>query len=100
MANLPPHGMAEMGQKTSPIVAKKAVIVWLCMLFAYAWWLVIIVYFSLFDPQLPLALRLQAIPLVFVSFTLAALFQQALKTQRYLLALLLFSGLLVAGALA
>jgi len=39
--------------------------------------------FTLFDANLPLYLRLQSIPLAVVSFTLAALFQNALNHLRY-----------------
>jgi len=47
---------------------------WLLVLFAYGWWLVVILPFTLLDAELPLYLRLQSIPLAMVSFTLAALF--------------------------
>ena len=73
---------------------------WSLVLFAYGWFLVLILPFTLFDSDLLLSLRLQSIPFVFVSLTLAILFQGAMNQLRYGLAALFALGLIVAGALA
>ena len=73
---------------------------WLLMLFAYGWFLLVVLPFTLFDADLPLYLRLQSIPLIMVSLTLAVLFQAAINQLRYGLASLFALGLFIAGALA
>jgi hypothetical protein len=73
---------------------------WLLVIFAYSWWLIVILPFTLFDADLPLNLRLQSIPLVMVSLTLAALFQSALNKLNYGFAALFAVGLFIAGTLA
>jgi hypothetical protein len=73
---------------------------WLLVIFAYGGWLIIILPFTVFDADLPLYLRLQSIPLVVVSFTLAALFQNALNRLQYGFAALFALGLFIAGTLA
>ena len=73
---------------------------WSLVLFAYGWFLVLILPFTLFDSDMPLYVRLQSIPLVFVSLTLTVLFQGAINQLRYGLATLFALGLLIAGALA
>jgi predicted Co/Zn/Cd cation transporter (cation efflux family) len=80
---------------TFPVILR-----WLLVLFAYGWWLIVILPFMLFDTDLPLYLRLQSIPLAMVSFTLAALFQSALNRLQYGFAALFALGLLIAGTLA
>jgi hypothetical protein len=73
---------------------------WLLVIFAYGWWLIVILPFALFDSDLPLYLRLQSIPLAMVAFTLAALFQNALNKLNYGFAALFALGLFIAGTLA
>jgi len=73
---------------------------WLLVLFAYSWWLIVILPFTLFDADLSLNLRLQSIPLALVAFTLVVLFQTALNQLRYGLASLFALGLFIAGTLA
>jgi len=73
---------------------------WLLVMFAYGWWLIVILPFTLFDSDLPLYLRLQSIPLAVVSLTLATLFQYALNRLHYGLAALFAAGLFIAGTLA
>jgi hypothetical protein len=73
---------------------------WLLVIFAYGWWLIVILPFTLFDSDLPLYLRLQSIPLAVVSLTLLVLFQTALNRLHYGLAALFALGLFVAGTLA
>jgi hypothetical protein len=73
---------------------------WLLILFAYGWWLIVILPFTLLDADLPLYLRWQSLPLAVLSLTLAALFQTALNQLRYGLASLFALGLFIAGTLA
>ena len=73
---------------------------WSLVLFAYGWFLVVILPFTLFNADMPLYLRLQSIPLVFVSLTLTVLFQSAINQLKYGLSALFALGLIVAGALA
>jgi len=73
---------------------------WLLVLFAYGWWLIVILPFTLFDSTLPPYLRWQSIPLAVVSLTLTLLFQTALNRLQYGFATLFALGLFIAGTLA
>ena len=70
------------------------------MLFAYAWWAVVVVYFGLLAETATLPLQMVSIPVIVASLALARLFQMAMHKQAYGFASLFFSGLLVAGMLA
>ena len=98
-SNIAPNAQA-IASNDKEYVTFPVIFRWLLVLFAYSWWLVVILPFTMFDADLSLNLRLQSIPLALVAFTLAVLFQTALNQLRYGLAGLFALGLFIAGTLA
>lgn len=84
----------------TPNIDAIAVINWLIVIFAYAWWAVVVVYFGLLAETATLPLQMVSFPVIIAALALARLFQMAMHKQAYGFASLFFSGLLVAGMLA
>lgn len=87
----------------SPLLAEvdiAALVRFLFTVFAYAWWVVIILNFGLLDEQNSREIQIISFPLTVVGLALACCFHLSLSIVRYGFSALFFSGLLVCGALA
>jgi hypothetical protein len=78
----------------------KAVMPWLLLIFAYAWWAVIIVYYGLLDASISVGYQFQSFPIVVVSLALVQILKLSLQKQNHLLSILVGVGLFVSGLLA
>lgn len=72
----------------------------LLIVFAYAWWAVIIVYYGLLDGSISLGYQFQSFPIVIVSLALVHILKLTLQKDRHLLSTLVGVGLFVSGLLA
>jgi hypothetical protein len=72
----------------------------LLVLFAYGWWLVIIVYYGLFQGSISLGYQFQSFPIVVVSLALVQILNLSIQKSNHLLSALAGTGLLVSGLLA
>ena len=73
---------------------------WLFLLFAYAWWAVIIVYYGLLDASISVGYQFQSFPIVIVSLALVQILKLSMQKKNHLLSALLGFGLFVSGLLA
>jgi len=71
----------------------------LLLLFAYAWWLVI-VYYGLLDGSISLGYQFQSFPIVIVSLALVQILKLSMQKKNHLLSALVGFGLFVSGLLA
>jgi hypothetical protein len=76
------------------------VLPWLFLLFAYAWWAVIIVYYGLLDASISVGYQFQSFPIVIVSLALVQILKLSMQKKNHLLSALLGVGLFVSGLLA
>lgn len=82
----------------SPATFKLIQMLW--VLFAYGWWLVIIVYYGLLQGSISLGYQFQSFPIVVVSLALVQILNLSLQKQNHLLSVLAGTGLFVSGLLA
>jgi len=75
------------------------VLEFMLMIFAYAWWLIIIVYYGLFN-GLSFGYQLHSLPIVIVSLAMVQILKIALNKNQHLLTSMLLLGLFVSGLLA
>ena len=73
---------------------------YLLLLFAYAWWVVIVVYYGLLDGSISLGYQLQSFPIVIVSLALVQILKLSMQKKNHLLSALVGFGLFVSGLLA
>jgi hypothetical protein len=73
---------------------------WLFLLFAYAWWAVIIVYYGLLQASISMGYQFQSFPIVVISLALVHILKLSLQIQNHLLSALVTMGLFVSGLLA
>jgi hypothetical protein len=78
----------------------KALIEWIAVIFAYAWWAVIIVYYGLLDSRVSAGYQLSSLPIVVVSLALVQILKLSMKENNRLLSTLTAIGLFVSGLLA
>ncbi len=73
---------------------------WVSVIFAYAWWAVIIVYYGLLDSRVSTGYQLSSLPIVVVSLALVQTLKLSMKENKRLLSTLSVVGLFVSGLLA
>lgn len=73
---------------------------WLVVTFAYVWWAVIIVFYSLLSSNIAIGYRLQSLPIIIASLALVYVLKLAMQRGNKTLSLLSALGLIVSGALA
>lgn len=78
----------------------KALIEWLAIIFAYAWWAVIIVYYGLLDKNISAGYQLSSLPIVVISLSLVQILKLSIKEDKKLIPTLSIVGLFVSGLLA
>jgi len=78
----------------------KALIEWIAVIFAYAWWTVIIVYYGLLDSHISTGYQLSSLPIVIVSLALVQILKISMQENKRLLSTLAVVGLFVSGLLA
>jgi hypothetical protein len=76
------------------------VIPYLLLIFAYAWWAVIIVYYGLLDGSISIGYQFQSFPIVIVSLALVQILKLSMQKKNHLLSVLVGVGLFVSGLLA
>jgi hypothetical protein len=93
---------ATAGAGDAPVSRKEfiQVINWIVVIFAYAWWAVIIVYYGFLDGSISIGYQLHSLPIVVVSLALVQILKIALDKNQHLLTVMLFLGLFVSGLLA
>lgn len=72
----------------------------LMVVFAYAWWAIIVLYFGLLDDSVGFWTRVYSVSITVAGLALARNFQLAMRLNRPIFGILYFCGLLVAGFLA
>jgi hypothetical protein len=70
------------------------------VVFAYAWWAVIVLYFGVLDSDASLYFKVLSFPIVWASFALCLVFQLSMKLNKNGFSSLFFIGLMVSGLLA
>ena len=78
----------------------KALIEWLAVIFAYAWWAVIIVFYGLLEHNVSLGYQFQSFPIVIISLALVQILKLSMQKNQHLLSALMAVGLFVSGLLA
>jgi len=87
-------------RKTLSPTELKALIEWIAVIFAYAWWAVIIVYYGLLDSHVSAGYQLSSLPIVVVSLALVQILKLSMQENKRLLSTLSVVGLFVSGLLA
>jgi FtsH-binding integral membrane protein len=78
----------------------KKVMQWIALLFAYAWWAVIIVFYGLLEQNVSLGYQFHSFPIIVVSLALVQILKLSMQKNKHLLTALATVGLFVSGLLA
>ena len=78
----------------------KALLRFIAISFAYAWWAVIIVYYGILDGSIDASYQFASLPIVVVSLSLVQVLRLTLSNNKVLLSSLSILGLFVSGLLA
>jgi hypothetical protein len=78
----------------------KDLLEWLAIIFAYAWWAIIIVFYGLLEKNVSLGYQFHSLPIVVVSLALVQILKLSIQKNQHLLSALMAMGLFVSGLLA
>jgi hypothetical protein len=78
----------------------KNVMQWIALIFAYAWWAIIIVFYGLLEQNVSLGYQFHSLPIVIVSLALVQILKLSMQKNQHLLSALMAVGLFVSGLLA
>lgn len=73
---------------------------WITLVFAYAWWAVIIVFYGLLEQSVSVGYQFHSLPIVVVSLALVQILKLSMTENKRLLSTLAVMGLFISGLLA